>query len=99
MTDQERIRLLIEYVQHVMQNAPLDSPRYIRGKQVLNEVISKQKSEENEQENRREWLEERIAIMIADGGLTEFQAKQACQKLLQCRKTQKEFDYEISSTY
>jgi len=37
------------------------------------------------QENRREWLEERIAIMTADGGLTEFQARQECQKLLQRR--------------
>lgn len=51
------------------------------------------------QENRREWLEERIAIMTADGGLTEFQARQACQKRLQCRKAQKEFVYgKISDT-
>lgn len=55
--------------------------------------VNRQKPEENGRENRREWLEERLSIMIADGGFTEFQARQACQKLLQCRNSQREMFY------
>jgi len=50
---------------------------------VMQDIRRKQKADE--QANQAEWLEERISIMTADGGLTEFQALQECQKLLQCR--------------
>ena len=66
---------------------------------VMQDIRRKQKADE--QANQAEWLEERISIMTADGGLTEFQALQECQKLLQCRNTaQKEFTYgKISDTH
>ena len=51
---------------------------------VMQDIRRKQKADE--QANQAEWLEERISIMTADGGLTEFQARQECQKLLQRQK-------------
>ena len=50
---------------------------------VMQDIRRKQKADE--QANQAEWLEERLSIMIADGGQTEFQARQECQKLLQRR--------------
>ena len=52
-------------------------------KKIMQDIRRKQKADE--QANQAEWLEERISIMTADGGLTEFQALQECQKLLQRR--------------
>lgn len=58
-----------------------------KAKATVMQGISRQKVQRkaNEQANKAEWLEERLSIMIADGGLTEFQAQQECNKLLQRR--------------
>lgn len=62
--------------------------------------MQKVQKKADEQTNQAEWLEERIAIMITDGGLTEFQARQECQRLLQRRNVkQMGFGYaKISNT-
>lgn len=54
-------------------------------------VFREKQKREEEQANLREWWYERIAIMTADGNMTDFQAQQACHNiLLQRRKRQKE---------
>jgi len=42
---------------------------------------------EQEQIKVHDWQEERLAIMIIDGGVSEFQARQYCMAVLEKRRT------------